>query len=157
MVEFRGDLHFLSNFFPHPMRWKGLSFPTSEHAYQWAKTDSPWWKEKIRMAKSASLAKWLAGPKSGCPKRPTWEKERVGVMEEVLKVKFANKELRQKLISTIDSKPLLCEYNTWHDSFWGYCTCGNCPEGTNMLGKLLMNLRAEICQAIENATFLPLE
>ena len=40
---------------------------------------------------------------------------------------------------------VLVEGNTWHDNYWGCCTCSRCAgrRGRNNLGRLLMKLRAE--------------
>lgn len=37
------------------------------------------------------------------------------------------------------------EIVSWHDNFWGNCTCVKCEniEGQNWLGKLLMKVRDE--------------
>jgi predicted NAD-dependent protein-ADP-ribosyltransferase YbiA (DUF1768 family) len=61
-------------------------------------------------------------------------------MRHLLESKFgkANPELRQMLIDT--NPCVLIEGNTWGDRFWGVCE----GKGENMLGRLLMNLRAEI-------------
>jgi len=39
----------------------------------------------------------------------------------------------------------LAEYNTWHDRYWGICTCKVChKQGENHLGLLLMKIRADL-------------
>ena len=63
-------------------------------------------------------------------------------MEYVVECKFyQNPELLQKLIDTGDEE--LVEGNTWHDNFWGNCTCEKCRDipGENHLGKILMDIR----------------
>ena len=63
------------------------------------------------------------------------------VMLNFLRIKFMNAELRDKLLETGDS--VLIEGNTWHDNYWGNCSCAKCKdiEGKNMLGRLLMQVR----------------
>ena len=64
-------------------------------------------------------------------------------MRDALRLKFAIPELREKLIATSDEE--LCEGTTWHDRFWGICTCDRCGgRGENHLGQLLMEIRKEI-------------
>jgi hypothetical protein len=56
-------------------------------------------------------------------------------MRELITLKFADKELRKKLLATGES--YLEETNTWRDTFWGVCN----GVGENWLGKLLMEER----------------
>ena len=48
----------------------------------------------------------------------------------------------------------LVEGNRWHDNFWGRCVCRACRRigGANVLGTLLMQVRAEL----RRFDFLPL-
>jgi ribA/ribD-fused uncharacterized protein len=49
------------------------------------------------------------------------------------------------LVSTGDAE--LIEKNWWHDNYWGDCTCLRCYRvGENHLGKIWMELRAEIAE-----------
>jgi predicted NAD-dependent protein-ADP-ribosyltransferase YbiA (DUF1768 family) len=62
-------------------------------------------------------------------------------MREILIAKFSqNEDIKGKLLATGDTE--LIEGNTWGDTFWGVCR----GEGTNWLGKLLMEVRTEISQ-----------
>ena len=66
-------------------------------------------------------------------------------MDEVLIAKFTqNPSLKEQLLDTGDVE--LIEGNTWHDNYWGNCTCSKCSGiiGRNQLGKTLMNIREEI-------------
>ena len=64
-------------------------------------------------------------------------------MRKFLCKKFAIPELRQKLLDTGDA--YLIEGTTWHDNYWGICTCDRCGgRGQNKLGQLLMEIRKEI-------------
>lgn len=75
---------------------------------------------------------------------------RLPVMSSLLRVKFAEPGLRDKLLRTAD-RPLV-EGNTWHDNFWGKCSCRKCGllvqngglEQENWLGKLLEVVREEL-------------
>ena len=63
----------------------------------------------------------------------------------LVNIKFSfDKDLKQKLLSTCNS--FLVEGNTWHDNYWGNCTCDKCKykEGQNKLGKILMKFRKEL-------------
>ena len=153
---FRNEYDFLSNFFGASLIWKMQTFSTSEHAYQWEKTDNPIEKESILFNRGQHLSgkgSFLIPTTPGQAKRKgdlvtlrdDWEDVRLDIMYEILKAKFTqNWDLRQKLVNTGDA--LLIEGNTWCDNFWGQCTCEKCQkkEKLNVLGKLLMRLRTEL-------------
>ncbi len=61
-------------------------------------------------------------------------------METILRDKFSDSKLRQKLLETGNEE--LVEGNEWSDFFWGVCN----GKGQNQLGKLLMKLRTEFSQ-----------
>lgn len=122
---------FLSNFYEHN-GW------TVEHHYQAAKTDHPAHAAKILAARTPGEAKRLG---RAAPMRSTWEDEKVAVMLALLRVKFSDPELAQKLDGT--GNAYLVEGNTWGDRFWGVCR----GEGQNRLGELLMQVRSELRQA----------
>mgnify|MGYP001581141604 FL=1 len=124
--EFWGHYRFLSNFYRLA---NGL---TVEHEFQAAK------------AVHANERRWvLEAPTPGEAKRrgrrvalrPDWEEIKVEVMRTLLRRKFSQPDLREKLLATGDA--LLEEGNTWGDQYWG--TVGGC--GANMLGTLLMEIR----------------
>lgn len=56
-------------------------------------------------------------------------------MEELLRLKFADPDLRAKLQATAPG--YLEETNNWNDTFWGVCR----GRGRNTLGSLLMDIR----------------
>lgn len=76
--------------------------------------------------------------------REDWEQIKDAVMLECLRSKFSNKELREKLLST--QSRILVEGNNHRDKYWGAVN----GEGKNMLGKLLMQVRKELFEGINN-------
>jgi ribA/ribD-fused uncharacterized protein len=135
--SFTGPNFFLSNFHRMPVAYDGLYYKTVEHGYQAAKSLDPAFRNAIRSAPTAGLAKKMG---RRVKLRPNWDILRIDVMRELLESKFGqpNTELRQKLV---DTEPcVLIEGNTWGDTFWGVCN----GKGENMLGRRLMNIRAEI-------------
>ncbi len=140
--RFNNENEFLSNFYPHPVYYEGITYRTVEHAYQAAKSFS------------VSVRKWIASaPRPGTAKmlgkkikviRPDWKKVKDNIMLKLLRKKFNNPHLRDLLLATGDEK--LIEGNYWHDNYWGNCTCSKCKRiiGKNMLGKLLMKIRKEL-------------
>lgn len=138
---FHGSYRFLSNFFPCSVSYGGEVYPTSEHAFQAAKTTQQKWRDRIRDAAMPGNAKALG---RAAPLREDWEAIRVGVMFGVLFHKFLENPLLAKRLGGT-APAYLEEGNRWHDNFWGVCTCPRCPGvGKNVLGKLLMRLREQL-------------
>ena len=135
--NFRGEFFFLSNFYPCKMTILGLEFKTSEAAYQAMKA--------CDMSDACLIA---AEPTPGGTKkrgntieiRPDWDDIKLDVMDFVLRMKFKNKALREKLVATDNA--MLIEGNTWGDIVWGQVD----GVGKNYLGKLLMRLRQEFIE-----------
>lgn len=133
--SFRGSYRFLSNFYPSTITYENVVYPTVEHAYQAAKALDAETKESIRVAPTAAIAKKLG---QSCKLIGDWEDLKIVIMRELLFLKFALPPLRALLLETGDAD--LIEGNTWGDTFWGVCR----GRGQNWLGKLLMEVRAEI-------------
>lgn len=138
--SFSGKYRFLSNFWPAKVMLDGEEYPTTEHAYQAAKFLDQDRRKAIQEASTPALAKKMG---RGKDLRPDWEDVKLFVMEDLLRQKFQNKELKQLLYET--GQVELVEYNYWHDNTWGSCTCKKCGDvGQNHLGKLLMKIRSEL-------------
>lgn len=129
---FTGKYRFLSNFHPCKFYWKGRHWPTLEHVYQAAKCVDLADMDAIHQAPTPGKAKRL-GRDVKC--RPGWEEIKVGVMHDLLMVKFADIDLRSRLLATGDED--LVEVNTWGDTFWGVSN----GQGMNYLGTLLVMVR----------------
>lgn len=131
--SFTGEYDFLSNFYPVPIEYEGITYPSVEHAFQAAKTDDLVEKLKILNAPSPGKAKRL-GKKVRL--RKNWEKEKVKIMITLLLIKFPPESpLTEKLRET--RFKILIEKNTWGDVFWGVCG----GRGLNKLGECLMLCR----------------
>lgn len=135
--EFQGEHRFLSNFWYVPIIYEGIKYPTSEHAYQAAKTFDKKSKIKISELSKPGDAKRF-GQK--VLMRPDWESIKIQIMEDILRIKFTNKIMRQKLINTGDQE--IQEGNRWNDRFWGIDL--RTGIGKNHLGRILMKIREEI-------------
>jgi ribA/ribD-fused uncharacterized protein len=135
--SFQGEYRFLSNFWPAEVEFEGITYPTAEHAYQAAKTlDAA---ERKRIAALATPADAKRAGRAVQPLRADWEMAKFDVMERCVRDKFTrHADLRQRLLATGDAE--LIEGNTWGDRIWGVYQ----GEGENRLGKILMNVRAEL-------------
>lgn len=145
---FFGEYRWLSNFWYSEVEFEGDYYPSTEHAYQAAKTLDPDLRRKFRFklkyegtepieyTPSCAEAKRM-GSSVKC--REDWEEVKVSVMEYVLRQKFkSGSDLAQKLIDTADL--YLEETNHWGDVFWGVCN----NKGKNVLGNLLMLIRRDL-------------
>jgi len=138
--KFRGPYACFSNFFWSLLIYEGKEYPTSEHAFQAMKTLDPEARRRIRLAGSPRDAKRLG---RAAELREDWDEVKVQIMHEICLDKFRqNPRIRHVLLSTGDA--LLVEGNYWHDTFWGVCSCPECPEGSNELGNVLMKVREEL-------------
>lgn len=130
--KFNGKYDFLSNFYISPVEFEGAQYPSVENAYQAAKETGD--REKFKSC-SPSKAKKL-GRKVNL--RQDWEETKIEIMTTIVRNKFTNLDLKEKLLDTGDQE--LVEGNWWKDTFWGVCM----GDGRNELGKILMKVRQEI-------------
>lgn len=139
--QFRGNYRFLSNFYPSPIMYNNVLYPTNEHFFQAMKTMDQEARVKISTSLTPGIAKWrgsLKGYKGfKIVLRSDWEDIRITVMAFGLREKFKDPVLRQKLVATYPHA--LVEGNYWNDTTWGFCLKTN--VGNNYLGQLLMSLR----------------
>lgn len=145
--SFEGEYEFLSNFYTSPFIFKDplfgnnkMEYKTNEHFFQAMKTLNPEERFAIWSAETPGKAKRLG---RACTLREDWEAIKEDVMADGLYMKFSDYNLKQKLLNT--GNALLIESNTWHDNYWGNCSCDKCKniQGKNNLGLALMKLREE--------------
>ena len=139
ITQFRGSYHFLSNFYTCAITYKEKIYPSAEHLYQALKTKDEASRTIIRQAKTSQLAKKLG--RDVCL-RENWEQIKDNLMYMVVRLKFLQTPLLQKLL--LDTKEQsLTEGNYWCDNYWGNCSCYRCKQikGKNKLGKILMTIR----------------
>lgn len=132
----------LSNFAGTPLTLNYQVWPTAEHLFQALKftgdADDYEYHEKIRCVNSPRNAAKL-GKSTKLLIRSDWDKVKVKGMLRVIRLKAAQHEsVVTCLKSTGDA--LLVEKSPT-DYYWG---CGAKETGLNMLGKLWMQVRAEL-------------
>ncbi len=135
ITSFDGAYGFLSNFYPCDVTMPdGITYPSVEHAFQAQKTED--------VAARRGFLDLTAGQAKRRGRlvhlRPDWDDVKDDVMLTALRLKFADPDLRAKLLITGDAE--LVEGNTWGDMYWGVCS----GHGRNRLGQLLMQVRNEI-------------
>ncbi len=100
--SFQGEHRWLSNFWPAEVEWEGTTYATVEHAYQAAKFPAESGvREAIRDCPTPGKAKRLA---HSCKDLMSHDHQarKVGVMEALLRSKFALPGLRDQLLATGD-------------------------------------------------------
>ena len=130
---FRKEYFFLSNFYKCNVTYNGITFNSSEAAFQAQKCP----------ARAAEFSKLDASDAKAMGRHVTlrrdWESVKDNAMYEIVKAKFTqNETLKERLLATGDSE--LVEGNDWNDKYWGVCN----GYGKNMLGKILMRIRTEL-------------
>ena len=137
ICRFRGEYHFLSNFYPCLIELRGISYPSAEHVFQAEKSDSREHKIAVAHAITPAVAKRIGRT---CVLRPEWNRVRIEYMRAILWEKFSqNGALADRLLDT--GNATLIEGNTWGDRFWGVDRAGT---GMNHLGRLLMEVREKL-------------
>lgn len=127
-----------SNFPRYDFELDGKQWRTSEHYFQAQKFEDEAYREKIRLTPSPMIVARLGRSRS-VPIRDDWETAKDDVMRRAVHAKFmAHQELQEVLESTGDR--LLIE-KTSKDYYWG---CGTKGTGKNMLGLILMEVRAQL-------------
>lgn len=149
IIKFDGPHRFLSNFYPCSVTLDGVVYPSTEHAYQAAKTLDPAARATVLATRSCGDARRLG---QTVPLRPGWEQMKFGVMFNLLAQKFVpGSQLAWQLVQT--GEGLLVEGNTWHDNTYGICGCENTgngkgctspPTGKSQLGEMLMEIRKQL-------------
>ncbi len=154
--SFTGRYRFLSNFYPSKIEHRGISYPTVEHFYVSMKIDEGQLintkytttedcREIISKMTSPGDVKRLVRT---FKIRKDWDDLKLKIMKWAINEKFKDPELSLLLLST-ESEEII-EGNTWHDNFFGICSCKPCEgKGQNNLGKILMESRSQIREKVE--------
>lgn len=131
-----GPHGYLSNFARYGFEIDGKYWLTVEHYFQAQKFAGTEHELKIQRASTPKQAKDL-GRSRDVPLRFDWEQIKDQVMRQAVLRKFeTHGDIRALLLNTEDEE--LIE-NSPSDYYWG---CGADGSGRNMLGKILMEVRA---------------
>ena len=127
-----------SNFSPHNFSLDGQSWYTVEHYFQAQKFPGHRQADRIRESRSPMEAKRLGGDRN-LPLRADWNSVKDDIMRKAVRAKFgAHDNIRAVLLRTGDNR--LVE-NARNDPYWGI---GEDGTGKNMLGRILMEIHAEL-------------
>ncbi len=135
ILQFKDDYAFLSNGYPTEITYEGIAYPCADSAFLSSKFDDPAQKRAIA-GMSPQKAKQRYNGSQGAA---DWEERKTYIMKEIASLKFCqHPELMDKLIGT-GSRKLI--NGGKKDTFWGVNLIT--WEGTNRLGTILMDIRAE--------------
>jgi ribA/ribD-fused uncharacterized protein len=127
-----------SNFSAHGFVLEGKYWPTSEHYFQAQKFAGTASEEDVRRAQTPREAA-NRGRDRRRPLRADWEAVKDDLMRRVVLRKFeAHADIRAILLGTDDEEIV---ENAPGDFYWG---CGADGSGKNMLGIILMEVRAAL-------------
>lgn len=135
--RFEGEDDYLSNFYISPCTYEGITYSSSECAFQAAKSTDPEVRATFIDMKPGKAKR--KGKEIALRTDVIWDEVRDSIMLEVVRNKFKeNKDIARKLRQTGHSK--LVEGNNWGDTYWGQVD----GVGENKLGEILMQIREEI-------------
>lgn len=145
ILEFKGEYSFLSNGYPSPVTYEGLTFSNSQAAFQAQKTLNLQVRKQFLNLDSQSafeLGRTIAI-------RPDWDKIKIDLMKEIITQKFIqNPDLKKRLLDT--GNMVLIYGNYWNETFWGFDL--QKKSGKNIVGRLLMEVRNELRRQASNTS-----
>lgn len=133
-----------SNLYRRPIIFEGVEFPTAEHAYQAGKARKEAVRDWILSAPTPSLVAMAAHGLYTWDITPNWSKLKFERMREVLKAKYTQHDDLKFLLLSTGEKRLVesCRTDNLVNRTWGEVN----GKGKNMLGVLLMEVRAALRQ-----------
>jgi len=134
--EFQDKYRFLSNFYPAKIIYEGIEYPSSEYAYQAAKSLNIDERYKISKLETPGQAKRYG---KTIKIRKDWEQVKLQIMEDIVRKKFKQNSIIAEWLKNTGNQQLV-EGNKWNDVYWGICN----GKGENYLGKILMKIRDEL-------------
>ena len=143
--------NWFSNMTPCTIVYNGVTFASTEHAYQYAKYVDPEKRLKILQAPHGVVAKRLA--KKWPVETQNWDQICVQVMWDINVLKWSQPGFKAQLLNGPAS---ILELNNWMDFKWGIPITpeGKVYEGQDLLGRVLTSIRK---QMIEHPDRIPIK
>jgi len=145
--EKQAPFYEFTNFYYAPIMIDHKLWPTTEHYFQAQKFTDQQIQEEIRLSLTPRNAFDLANKTYKNKVRSDWKTVNVDVMQKVLPYKFKQHENLKQLLLKTNNRTIV--EHTKNDTFWGD---GGDGSGKNMLGKLLMEVRATLQVPVSSAT-----
>lgn len=129
--HFTKEYRWLSNFAPCKIILDGITYPSTENAYQAAKTLNLEERKYFETCTPSEAKK--QGMKVAM--REDWDSIKFAIMYYVNHQKFEKEPYKTQLLNTGNVE--LVEGNWWGDTYWGVCN----GVGENNLGEIIMTIR----------------
>lgn len=135
-----------SNLYRREIEFEGVIYPTTEHAYQAGKARKDNVREWLMNAPSPALLAMAAHGLYSWDIQSNWSKVKYERMKQVLRAKFnQHEDLRELLLSTGEARLVeAATVDNLVNRTWGEVN----GKGKNMLGVLLMEVRAELRESL---------
>ena len=133
---------YFSGYSAHMVEYKGVVYPTVEHAYHCQRYTDPEIIEEIKTARSPFKA-WQVSQKYKSQQFPDFNERKAAVMEELCRAKLTQHEDIQNALCESAGKDIVKHITTGPkaDGFWDD---GEDGQGRNETGKIWMRLREEM-------------
>lgn len=131
-----GEIDWMRNDYISPLTVGDVEYPSVEHAYQASKFKDRNIKEDIADADSVREARRI-GRSASDRVRDDWDDVRFVIMENLVRKKFQDDVLAERLAKTGSANIVMEGY----DEFWG---TGRNGTGQNHLGNILETVRSEV-------------
>lgn len=134
----------LSNYYECKVKYKGMTFGSSEAAYQSQKIKDFDMQRKFMRLNPDESKKFARKLKSEW--REDWHTVKFEHMYWIVRNKMlSNQDCLEELLKT-NRDEIIEDTTGWHDNIWGWCSCNKCKdkEHQNNLGKILMRVREEL-------------
>lgn len=135
------EFGFFSNFARSPLYVGDLIVPTAEHYYQMQKFEDPAVRSQVALTASPFDAKAVARRHMARYGYPDWEARSLAAMRATLHAKDQQHPRRMRELFLKSGERPIVEWSKT-DAFWGAVLTGRDLIGCNVLGRLLMELRA---------------
>lgn len=145
----QGEYGAFSNFARYGFALDGQYWTTSEHYFQAQKFAGTAHAQAVARARTAKEAAAI-GRDRARPLRADWEQVKDDIMRRAVRQKFAAHPALQALLLGTDGEPII--EAAPHDAYWG---AGADGTGKNMLGRILMEVRAELRAAAQSREDAP--
>ena len=133
---------YFSAYSAHSIEYKGVVYPTVEHAYHCQRHENSAVVEEIHSARSPFKA-WQVSQKYKSQQLPDFNERKIVVMEELNRAKMKQHEDVQGELLVSGETPIIKHWTTGSppDGFWDDGIDGT---GRNETGKIWMRLREEL-------------
>lgn len=145
-LHFNGTRNYLSNFYQCKAKYYDRTFSSAEAAYQWTKAIITGQRDiatKIEYCNSGPIAKQLSKTLEHINNHSFWINNRKDILTYIVTKKFVENPHLMFMLKNTGSTTLI-ENTT--DNYWGI---GKNNDGSNEMGKILMNIRGKEDESIK--------